>query len=114
MLLWTLIGTEEDSGTPTEHSPVWRPHEGVGRGHDGRRAKVPQFDLTGLRQQDVSRFYVPADVTSDTGEHAALSFPHIKNTDVTLTVAPSHQATTKRMTTRCTENLRVSNVCIDG
>lgn len=49
--------------------PVGRPHEGVGWGHDGGGAKVSQFDLTRLRQQDVSCFHIPAG-DNETRSHA--------------------------------------------
>lgn len=42
-------------------SPVWCSYKGVGRSHDGSRAKVAQFDLTGLCQQDVPRLHVPVE-----------------------------------------------------
>lgn len=41
------------------HSPIWRPHKGVCRWGDGGGAKVGQFDLPGLCQQNVTCLHIP-------------------------------------------------------
>lgn len=46
---------------PIRHSPVWCPHKRVGRRNNGRRTKVPKFDLSRLSQQDVTCFHIPAE-----------------------------------------------------
>ena len=49
--------------------PIWRAHKGVCRTGDGGRAKVCQFDLSGLRQQDVPSFNISE--RGEEGQHNA-------------------------------------------
>lgn len=63
---------KQEQALKTNNPPVRRPHKRVGWSHDGSRTEVAQFDLTGLRQQDVSCFHIPAATQSNSEQ-----FSHI-------------------------------------